>query len=143
MKYLMKLKSFTESKTHIKTFEDINKIDKRMGIYVNIEYIIYVINFLNSRDIRFMLLFGRDNEFSENYECFLILIEGSDYTKLDYETRGFSPFTTPVKDYYMEINDDNVFLNWFEPEKIEGDWEIINQDKENVETLIDTKKYNL
>ncbi len=124
---------------YIKRFEDI-KIDKRMGIYVLSENILYVIDHLKEKDIRFMLLFGTDDNADD--ECFLILIEGNDYKKLDYNVSIINDFN--ANDYYIEIDDENVFLNWFEPENIEGDWEIIrNTDKENIEALINSKKFNI
>ena len=126
---------------YIKTFEDINKVDKRKGIYVSSDNILNVINQLKERDIKFMLLFGSDDNADD--ECFLILIEGDDYTKLkSVDEMGH-------KDYYIDINfekgkSNNVFLNWFEPENIEGDWQVIrNTNKENIEALINSKKYNL
>ena len=126
---------------YIKTFEDINKVDKRKGIYVSTENILFVINQLKERDIRFMLLFGSDDNADD--ECFLILIEGDDYTKLK------SVGEMGNKDYYIDINfekgkPNNVFLNWFEPENIEGDWQVIRETGiENIQALINSKKYNL
>jgi hypothetical protein len=126
---------------YIKTFEDINKVDKRKGIYVSTENILFVINQLKERDIKFMLLFGSDDNADD--ECFLILIEGDDYTKLkSVDEMGY-------KDYYIDINfekgkSNDVFLNWFEPENIEGDWQVIrNTNRENIEAFINSKKFNI
>lgn len=121
---------------YIKKFEDINSVDKRKGLYVDPNQILYVIDYLKKRDIRFMLLFGTDDNADD--ECFLILIEGNDYTKLKYTDE------VNFKDYYIEMPDNYVFLNWFEPENIEGEWKIIrNTDRETIETIINSKKYNL
>ena len=57
---------------YIKTFEDINKIDKRKGIYVRYENIFSVIDFLKGRDVSFMLLYGNDDNGDDN--LFLIFI---------------------------------------------------------------------
>ena len=123
---------------YIKKFEDI-KIDKRKGIFVGSDQIFYIIDFLNSRDVRFMLLYGNDDNGGD--DLFLVLIEGDDYKKLDYDVSGIDDYHT--KDWYIEMDGDNVFLNWFEPENIEGDWQIRNTDKESIRSFINSNKYNI
>ena len=123
---------------YIKTFENINKVNKRLGLYVDPEQIFYIINYLKGKNIKFILLFGSDDDDADE-DCFLILIEGDDYKNLDHITYPTNNF----KDYYIRINGDSVFLNWF-PDVIEGDWQIIkNMDKENIENIITAKKFNI
>jgi len=120
---------------YIKKFESI-KVEKKKGVYVTNSEILSVIDNLKEKDIKFMLLFGTDDDTDD--ECFLVLIENDDYKKLKH-TNDFG-----VKDYYIEINGNNVFFNWFIPEEIEGNWQIIRDtSKENIETILNSKKYNI
>jgi hypothetical protein len=122
---------------YLKKFENI-KVDKRLGLYVDTKDIFSVIDFLDGRNIKFMLLFGTDDN---DEACFLVLIE--DYKKLEYDSIWNNTFSN-YNDYYIEINGDNIYLNWFIPEEIEGEWQIIrNTDKETIKIIINSKKYNL
>lgn len=124
---------------YLKYFESITDEDKKMGFFVDFIDILQVYNYLNEKEIKFITLFGNDDDSDDYY--FLILIEGEDYKKLQsVDEMGF-------KDYYIKIYDtegfsDNVFTNWFIPEELKGEWKIIN-DIEEVKIIIDTKKYNL
>ncbi len=125
---------------YLKYFESIIKKEdnRRKGIYIGIDNIIQVYNYLKEKNIRFIILFGYDDDSEDN--CFLILIEGKEYEKLPYvDEMGY-------KDYYIKIHydgfDDNIFTNWFIPEKIEGNWKIVNN-LEEIEIILNLNKYNL
>jgi len=133
----------------IKTYEESDD-NKRMGIYVSIAGILEAIKFLKDRNIRFMLLFGKDEDDGGDEEYYLVVIEGNDYKKLPYEETDTChyDYKERFKDYYMPCEDlDKVFLNWFDQDDINHDWKIIphetKKDLEEIEMISNINKYNL
>jgi hypothetical protein len=126
---------------YLKYFESRKKDEnKRAGVYVDVTDIIPLYNYLKQKNIRFIILYGKKED-DDDYNYFLILIEGNDYKKLPFVSEfGY-------RDYYINITDteifnNNVFINWFIPEEIEGNWKIINN-LEEIEIILNSNKYNL
>jgi hypothetical protein len=126
---------------YLKYFESRKKDEnKRAGVYVGVTDIIPLYNYLKQKNIRFIILYGKKED-DDDYNYFLILIEGNDYKKLPFVSEfGY-------RDYYINITDteifnNNVFINWFIPEEIEGNWKIINN-LEEIEIILNSNKYNL
>lgn len=114
--------------------------NKRLGLYVNDNDILYILEYLKEKNVLFTLLYGKEYDDDEKYFLILISLCGD----LPYEQTE-----TGYKDYYIEFDEnvnDSIYLNWFDLEEVysEGDWIFVpDNDPENVKMLINANKYNL
>jgi len=125
---------------YIKKYEN---NEHRLGLYADIKDILYIIKYLQEKNVRFTTLYGTDDE--EEYDkCFLILIEGNSYNNLPFIIDVDDDADSTFKDFYIKKEDKTTtYLNWFNLDEVnDGIWEIM-PNLDDLEMFVTLKKYNL